>query len=149
MANQRGPLRGGVNGGSPHSCYAHALKSRPLVAGSRGGPEVTGEGIRAIPVRSIVSAGASDVSPKTFQGPIKADTFKRVNDDALRLVTDVYRSAILAGNPPTQAVAHHLFFEVRSTAARWVMRARERGFLGPAEPGRAGERPRKRRKGKT
>jgi hypothetical protein len=112
-----------------------------------GGPEVTGEGLRTVPVREIVTRGAAEVVSSLLANPAP-DLFKRVNDDALRLVADVYRYGVAAGRPPTQHVAEHLFSGVRSTAARWVMRAREGGFLGPAQTGRPGEQPRKRRKGR-
>jgi hypothetical protein len=119
------------------------------VARKPDGPEVTGEAIRAVPVRHIMNLGALKAAKELFSRYQREDLFKRVNDEALGLVADLYRWATMVGDPPTQTVAVHLFHGVRPTAARWVMRARQRGFLGPAEPGRAGERPAKRKGGKS
>ena len=61
---------------------------------------------------------------------------RRVTDDALREVADVYR-ANLDGNP-TDAVRAHLGVADR-TARLWVRRARDAGFLGESLRGKAGE----------
>jgi hypothetical protein len=56
-------------------------------------------------------------------------------------VAEVYKAAVLADQPPTQAVAY-AFHRPYSTAGRWVMKAREHGFLGEApargQPGEKG-----------
>ncbi|MGH2975582.1 MAG: hypothetical protein ACRDLL_12035 [Solirubrobacterales bacterium] len=62
-----------------------------------------------------------------------------VTDDHLSRVAAVYRTAVEQGDPPTQTVADAMY-AARSTAGRWVVEARKRGFLGPATKGRAGER---------
>jgi hypothetical protein len=61
-----------------------------------------------------------------------------LTDEHLKKVADEYRSALDDGFSPTETVAYKMN-AARSTAARWVMRARKRGFLGPAIPGRPGE----------
>jgi hypothetical protein len=61
-----------------------------------------------------------------------------ITDANLNAVAERYREALERGDPPTQSVARELNV-ARSTAARWVTKARERGFLGPALQGRAGE----------
>jgi len=67
----------------------------------------------------------------------------RMPDSHLQEVARVYREALAAKKPPVQAVQRH--FRVggrpvsRSTAGRWVFEARRRGFLGPTQPGQAGE----------
>lgn len=61
-----------------------------------------------------------------------------LTDENLRQVADIYRAADKRGEPPTQKVAE-VMHAARSTAARWVGKARERGFLGPALKGRGGE----------
>jgi hypothetical protein len=61
-----------------------------------------------------------------------------ITDENLRQVAEVYRAALERGDPPTETVANVLNV-ARSTAARWVSKARERDFLGPAMRGRAGE----------
>ena len=60
-------------------------------------------------------------------------------DDKLRRLADLYRTALANGDPPTQTAADALGVP-RSTVARWVAKARERGLLGAATPGKAGER---------
>lgn len=57
---------------------------------------------------------------------------RRITDEDLRRVAEVYRSAGSTGRPPTAAVEHELHLRTRAQAARWVRRAREEGFLNPA-----------------
>lgn len=61
-----------------------------------------------------------------------------LSDENLRQVVELYRVAAERGDPPTQTVAD-VMRVARSTAARWVMRARERDLLGPAVRGKGGE----------
>lgn len=61
-----------------------------------------------------------------------------LTDEHLRRVADLYRAALERGDAPTQTIAHEMH-AARSTAARWVAMARERGLLGPAKRGQAGE----------
>ncbi len=65
-------------------------------------------------------------------------------DEHYRKVAEVYREARARGRrDPTNAVYEWATKAkvncARSTAGRWVMEARERGFLGKARPGAAGE----------
>jgi hypothetical protein len=62
----------------------------------------------------------------------------RVTDETLQEVARVYREALIARRPPTREV-EAVMHRSRSTAGRWVMRARQKGFLGSARPRRAGE----------
>ena len=62
---------------------------------------------------------------------------RRLTDEDLREVAEVYGQALAEKGNPTQAVADH-FFIARSTAGNRVMKARKRGFLKPTTPGRAG-----------
>jgi hypothetical protein len=62
-------------------------------------------------------------------------------------VADKYREAWAKGDAPTQAVADAFTVE-RSTAAKWVARARGMGLLGEARPGRPGFAPAPRRRKK-
>lgn len=63
-----------------------------------------------------------------------------VNDEHLKMVRDEYRLIVKKASTyaPTEALALKLNVS-RSTAARWVSQARERGLLGRATPGKAGE----------
>jgi hypothetical protein len=58
-------------------------------------------------------------------------------DRALRWVAHIYRFAFAVGGPPTGWV-EEAFGLTRPTAGRWISAARQRGFLGPAEVGKAG-----------
>jgi hypothetical protein len=61
---------------------------------------------------------------------------ERTKDAHLREVADIYQSHADTGKP-TQAV-QDAFNRPYSTAARWVMQARQRGFLPPTKQGRGG-----------
>lgn len=61
-----------------------------------------------------------------------------MTDEVLREVADVYRAAHARHQPPTKAVMQEWHVE-RSTASRWIRRARDAGYLGPARPRAAGE----------
>jgi hypothetical protein len=60
-----------------------------------------------------------------------------LGDDHYRHVAQVYAQAVQAGRPPTVAVAEQFQVE-KSSAAKKVARARERGFLPPTTRGRIG-----------
>lgn len=60
----------------------------------------------------------------------------KITDERLREVAGVYREHLASS--PTRAVAEH-FVVAHRTAALYVKRARGRGFLGAALPGKAGE----------
>lgn len=129
---------------------------------------VGGEMLRRIPVarllRMAVTAAARKLEPKREGEPDPDEPWVRdmpstermefyrdyakgaraprrgslLTDENLRQVAELYRAAIKRGDPPTQMVAEAMHV-ARSTAARWVGKARERGFLGPSMRGRAGE----------
>ena len=108
----------------------------------RGGPAVTSEGIRSIPVGKLVTYAArramrdeSDIrKPARLKAP---DTRLGPTEEALELTARVYRAAYAAQYDPTKAVVER-FDLPRSTAARWVMKARERGLLGETDERREG-----------
>ncbi len=60
-----------------------------------------------------------------------------LGEDHYREVAAVYAAALREGRPPTKAVQEHYTVE-KSTAAKKVARARERGFLPKTTRGRAG-----------
>src|SRR5829696_3111657 len=60
----------------------------------------------------------------------------KITDALLREVADIYRANV--SGKPTQAVAGH-FDRGHRSAALYIKRARERGFLGRAIKGKAGE----------
>lgn len=127
------------------------------------GPEVTGETLRRLPVRTLVRDATARVAAQWRLSEAQGEDMRLVpaspsegletyralledarrprrgspiTDDHLRQVADLYRTALARGDAPTQTVADSMHV-VPSTAGRWVKRARERGFLGPTTPGRA------------
>jgi hypothetical protein len=81
----------------------------------------------ALPVTVRVGLG------KTYtQGKDLMKRRRLITPEHLRRVARVYENAQVLGEPPTQAVQKD--FEVsHSTAAKWVGRARDEGFLPPHE----------------
>jgi hypothetical protein len=69
--------------------------------------------------------------PRTQRG-------RRLSDEDLQRVAEIYREALADRKPPTKAVERALPTS-RSNAGRLVQEARRRGFLGAATPRRAGE----------
>ncbi len=124
---------------------------------------VTAEGLRKVRLAACVRAAIEEArtpllprpdlgkavfqvaagSPTTAWGGMggRPQRGRRIDDDFLRDVAKVYREA-RAGNDraPVEQVARQLHGE-RSSAGRWVMLARQRGFLGPAIGTKAGEEP--------
>ena len=116
-----------------------------------GGPPVTGEAIRSIPVAGLVKLAATlaleviehdgytEWSPRI----LTPETALRLREngpttETLDWVAYLYRLGLLMGEPPTKAVEVRLGIP-RSTAGRWVAAARDRGPLGPSEgSGKAG-----------
>lgn len=142
-------------------CEMVSLRAR------EGGPPVTREMLRDVPVRALASAlmanssliwdfshpGWGDVdtakvfvvdgrsAPEEVQADIRQRTVpgrrRRVTDELLGKVATIYRIHMKDG-APTLAVADELKVS-HSTAARYVARARERGLLGRTTAGLAGE----------
>ena len=154
-------------------CDGLALERQP------GGPPVSGDALRRVPVLEYVSRAADNAGywvlpghgsePIPFEGqtfPLRSIPFDdvhvavpvggigrtaeykaatraprqqgRVTDETLRAVADVYREAIGKREAPTQAVMAEWHVS-RTTASRYVRRAREAGFLGAARPRVTGE----------
>jgi len=116
---------------------------KSLVCRARKSGAVTSEGVTHIPVRNILRIVVGRELSIPLLSPGRAVNLslgaQGPTDDALKRVAAVYRMAHLAGLPPTEAVTQDLSLP-RSTAGRWVSMARRKGFLGPAEPRKAGER---------
>lgn len=90
---------------------------------------------RLLAAENVAKASSCDRYAKGGRRPRQGSP---VTDHQLGEVAQLYRAAIAQGVPPTQTIADEMH-AARSTAARWVGKARERGFLGAALPGRAGE----------
>jgi hypothetical protein len=119
---------------------------------SAGGPPVTGEGLRAVPVASLAQWAARKVQRVISERPEEMVTqpagvhdedveYVKANgptDRTLQIVAHTYRMALLMGRQPTKMTEEWLEIP-RSTAGRWVASARTKGFLSAAEgPGKAG-----------
>jgi hypothetical protein len=63
---------------------------------------------------------------------------KRITDELLASVRDIYRQAMAERKPPKKTVATALYVS-ESTAGRYIQRAREKGLLGTTRPGKKGE----------
>ena len=90
---------------------------------------VTGGVMRRIPCERLFRDHLTSLIATALRATSDAD------DDAAT-VAAVYRLAYVSHEPPVQAVARH-FGIPTSTAAKRVMRARERGSLSPTSPGKA------------
>jgi hypothetical protein len=109
------------------------------------GPAVTAEGLRSLPVASLVRRSVQDLVTPVREEKILADgTFSRelgfVVDTSRRRrqpgedvepAAVLYAVAQLCGQPPTKAVSDELGIPL-GTARRLVAQARERGLLPPA-----------------
>jgi hypothetical protein len=97
--------------------------------------------IREMGMGQVVRAG-----PELLPRSVSAETAaafvhgprRNLSDDLLSRVAATYREALAAGEPPTRAVERDLAVS-HSQAAKYVSRARQRGFLGPTRSGVAGE----------
>jgi hypothetical protein len=95
-------------------------------------------------IEMIFYTGAGDEATEIAQGvqarlearKARAARKIKITEPLLREVARVYRANV--GNNPTQAVANH-FGRKHRTATLYVKQARERGLLGPALKGKAGE----------
>lgn len=133
-----------------------------------GGPPITREMLRDVPIASLATALMAnrslisdfshsawgdidktrvfavhgDSAPDEVQDWVRTQTAPRrrhrITDEFLREVAAVYRRNI-DGGAPTQAVAKEKSVS-HSTAARYVAQARQRGLLGQTKAGSAGER---------
>ncbi len=104
---------------------------------SRGLEDAVPRGGRPQPV-ALTTADRAEFYEQFAAGARLPRQGSPLTDENLHQVAELYRAAVEHGDPPTQTVADAMH-AARSTAARWVAAARERGFLGPAVRGRGGE----------
>lgn len=113
-----------------------------------GDDELTSEAIRQIPVRLLIQEAAEyvlqdEVPRKRVQYILEDLDYQTLvsrgpTPETLEWVAVIYRFAYACHDDPTKSVVER-FGIPRSTAGRWVAKAREQGFLGPAADRRAGE----------
>ena len=140
-ANASGPslpcdvtIKASINGGTYVVDEVRATRKR-------GGQPVTTELLRKIPVGQILRRAVELVVTKGQSPAERRDSLRPRNldgDDLLAYVTDSYRFGVLVGASPTQYVAERLGLS-RAAAGRWISKAREEGYLGPALGTKAGE----------
>jgi hypothetical protein len=63
---------------------------------------------------------------------------RRLTDEFLEEVANVYRTALEAGDAAPRRAVQEWQGVPTQTAARWIAEARRRGFLGDTRPGKAG-----------
>jgi len=126
--------------------------------GASSGPGITSALLRTIRVRELTESVASRALPlRVTEGGVhslragehfaedrraylrarrkeEARGRRRLTDDDLRRVAEAYRRA-LPIEPTAGAVRRDLRLGNEAQARRWIKRARDEGFLGPA-PGR-------------
>jgi hypothetical protein len=132
LADEQGP-----------DCHAMRFVTRD------GGEPISARRLRAVPVAECIQLAIGAAAVRTEQkksgelvlelgggGPDASEQFRkarppdqRTSDEHLREVAAVYRSN---NEKPTQAVQDAWPISY-STAARWVMQARQRGFLPPTK----------------
>lgn len=109
-----------------------------------GGPPVTSEALRAIPVARLTRAyaernidsydaeGQPAAAPQMIPAHLAELRAAGPVDETLETVAHLYRRAAVLGDAPRVAV-EEAFSLPRSTAGRWITLARQRGHLAPSE----------------
>ncbi|GAB3718784.1 hypothetical protein [Nocardiopsis nanhaiensis] len=115
-----------------YSSSSGRYECRALTVTAPQGVEITGEALRSVPVQAVLNMGvASALQGFTTlnMGAIPGDiTEGGPTTRALEWVAYLYKVALIFGESPVQAVAHSLELP-KSTANRWITRARDRGIL--------------------
>jgi hypothetical protein len=115
-----------------------------------GGPPVTTDQIRSLPLTALAQEAARLVEVAEFptMGQLTTADFSPEHiarlvaagpvEETLNATAWLYRRALVMGEPPARTV-QRTFDITRSRADRWVSMARQHGLIGPPEgPGRAG-----------
>ncbi|WP_344427126.1 hypothetical protein [Pseudonocardia ailaonensis] len=122
------------------------VASRLVVDQRAGGPPVTLDGIRHIPVGALVRAvgannlqevegragGYETVSPNLSEAEVAELVAQGPTDQTLRTVAYLYRYALAVGDPPVKVVEQTMKLS-RSKTGRWIALCREKGYLNPSE----------------
>jgi hypothetical protein len=121
--------------------------ARPVSTDAKGRPQVTWPDLAGLmgapaPVRTAPPSEALRVATDAKLGTRR----EPLDDDVLRGVAKVYRESVESRLSTRKEIMKRCGAGSQATAGRWVMEARRRGFLGPADGTRAGEAPT--RKGK-
>ena len=111
--------------------------------------EITARSLRMIPVAPLLADLARDEFSREVFGytaqplrrPVRRGP-RGLDDRHFEEVAATYRRAVKEGPGRTVMRFRELWPTSEATARRWIQRARDKGLLGPAQPGKAGERPR-------
>lgn len=117
--------------------------------------EVTSRALRAIPVAELIGRAVMDHKAPAQHSAVRDLVLGRLPDSGgvrrspgpkghpdehFRMVAEMYRQALQAApRRPVVWMTEQLNAD-RTTVARWIQRARDKGFLDQAQPGKAGER---------
>jgi len=123
-------------------------------AWNEGSVEVTSRGLREVPIAEYIGlAQASGEMPDSYGAAVRALLTlapqsprarrrpgpKGYDDEHFKHVAAAYRRAgVEAPRAPMKWLTNYLYAS-EPTVRRWVQRARDRGYLGAATPGRFGE----------
>lgn len=103
-------------------------------------PELLAAAIRVADVPDEFGAMVRSLNERApLAGRVARPGAAGYSDEHFAEVAKAYRAALIeAPHAPTKLLAQRLHVSL-PTARRWIQRARDRGYLGPATPGRAGE----------
>lgn len=105
---------------------------RGLTVEAADGQPVTSALIRRIPVGELLALSVNKMTPVLLTvasgADLKAAGQRGPDDETLRLVGEVYESTRMQSGSPVQFIVDH-FGISRSTATRWVRKARDRGLI--------------------
>lgn len=145
------------------SLVARELRPTAVEVSAKGG--VDASLLRSVPLAAIVDEDRlkmaelyeahlerpelSEAARKRVREVLAAGRAPAQDPDLLELVATTYRDAAVKTRAPTKAVHEELVRRghdlSRQQVGKLVMRCRQVGLLGPAEPRRAGEQPRRRK----
>ena len=125
------------------------IATEVVIRRTAGGPPVTGESLRSLPIARLTREAAADshlAAAPTLAAPELAKYEQQMpagdfgalvrglgpRPNVLDFVAYVYRDALLTGAPPTKTIQDRLGVP-RSTVGRWVALARQAGYLGEAQ----------------
>ncbi|MHA7284839.1 hypothetical protein ACX80I_01025 [Arthrobacter sp. MDT3-44] len=106
----------------------------------KGGPAITGTGIRDLQPPAIVRKSLSALAPDEYRKSVaygvlsteeaKAAKASGPTQESIEAVAKVYRSAYAVQSPPTKAVQEVFGLSPR-TAGSWIAKARAKGLIPP------------------
>lgn len=115
-----------------YSLTSGRFECRTLTISTSDGAEITGEALRSVPVQTVLHSGVAQALQgftTLNMGAMPRDiTEGGPTTRALEWVAYLYRIALIFGDSPVQAVTTTLKLP-KSTANRWITRARDRGIL--------------------